>query len=968
MSLIEKEISMQTFLIEKLSQLRKRPDLIVSELNTVILSLKNTKMEDKAVDGIRKEITKIQSMKNQSNLSYSEGLSRGAVRQIDNFLNTKEADFTTFSNNSSETLEPVMKNYVKGHGKLYQILDTFSDENRFIQKLFMNMSQKGVTCRGFLFDQNLKNYGVACKKYKNTFIVNIVFTENVQELDIYNFDDELAEKINDLRVKNSSVFDHYSNTYKKILDAVPGFNSEQVEKFYKLLEQKKKLQPLQKEPVLDNLANELLIHSSENDDVKLENHKDGVYIPDQERLEGICQRFITGFNECEAFIVQGEPGNVFDLLEKILFTGRKHKEGNDNLDIILANENFQNIGVVYEERVNLKDPTKKHAIVCCLFMDEFSHQPKTSYVDLICEEFSRLRKDPKSFRKDVDAFLSKHKFKYGKDLPEVLERIKLTLRNLESMPELVSDRNLNNAAIEYSEFIQNEKNTHFYEEDDEELNIRIRHYLENPKLVSQVVNYANFNPTDMVISLLVKEFTKDPSKPNHSNILSRQFKYFGVSEKFLREKSLFCVILTDNNKQKMIHDKKFKDDLIEDLQNIRKYPRMYMKYVNLPNGETYNPFMRITKTSSNEEILLDFLGSTRGYGKMIQENGLEEACQKYLFERINENEDTADYSKNSKTAALINKLTSDKNVRLKVEDKDFLTKFLKPMGDGFNRVFNIVVNNEENLKNKLRVEAGEENRGNLDSKNFVIDIALNKTFRDNLFNSGTKFFGISTHIDRKIVLGIFTDAFNCQREVIDYTKTYQGKAPRPDLLEDEIDQIRKDYMRLDVNQTDIMFPSLICKIFEENNLIGDNFIYYQALLKFCGEFPEAAEKGIDMNKFVGIVREFMSVFTGKEWVTTFNILKEKSRNSLESIQFNRLLNEVNFRCTEEESNELFRNVCLPESEQSLTQRNFCSIMDNMTNNAEKVKRLHEYNGKISPTNNKNSLSTRNSFKTPITKL
>ena len=74
MSLIEKEISMQTFLIEKLSQLRKRPDLIVSELNTVILSLKNTKMEDKAVDGIRKEITKIQSMKNQSNLNYSEGL------------------------------------------------------------------------------------------------------------------------------------------------------------------------------------------------------------------------------------------------------------------------------------------------------------------------------------------------------------------------------------------------------------------------------------------------------------------------------------------------------------------------------------------------------------------------------------------------------------------------------------------------------------------------------------------------------------------------------------------------------------------------------------------------------------------------------------------------------------------------------------------------------------------------------
>ena len=46
-----------------------------------------------------------------------------------------------------------------------------------------------------------------------------------------------------------------------------------------------------------------------------------------------------------------------------------------------------------------------------------------------------------------------------------------------------------------------------------------------------------------------------------------------------------------------------------------------------------------------------------------------------------------------------------------------------------------------------------------------------------------------------------------------------------DLTEDEIDLIRKDFMRFDSNSTDVLFPQLICQIFEENNLVGQNFIY-----------------------------------------------------------------------------------------------------------------------------------------------
>lgn len=960
-SLVEKEISMQTFLIEKIGVLRERPNLVVEELEAIKSTLKNTKIEAKTIGGIDKEIEKLKNYKSKNDIKFSEGLSRGAHKQIQNFLNLKDGDFTTFASTSAESLEPVLQTHLQSYGRVCQIFDTFSDENRFIQKVFMNSTQKGVNYRSFLFDSSLKHYGVSCLKYKNTFIVNIVFSNAIEELAIYNLDDEFAEKINELRTKDSKIYDHYTDEYKKILNSVPGFNADQIGKFFTLIGEKKKLQSLKKEPMLDDLAYQVLNHCSEKDDISLLNHKDGVYIPNQEQLESICNRFISRFNECESFIIQGETNNIFDLLEKTLFSGRKHDEGNDNLDIILKNDNFQNIGVVYEERPDKEG--KKIAFVCCLFMDEFSHLPKKPYVKSIQEEFMRLRKDPKSYIKDLHDFAVKHKLRYGNDLPEVVERIRLSLRNFDSIPELIVDENLTKAAFEFIHFIRNEKNTHFYEEDDEELNTRIRHYLENPRQISELVMYAPFNPSEMVVSLLISEFTKDPLKPNHTNLLNRTFKYFGVAEKFVREKSLFCIIMTENNKPKMIHDKRFRDDLIDDLNNIRKYPKIFMKYVKLPNGEVYNPFMKITKTSSKEEILLDFLSSTRGFARLNQESKMDEACQKYLFEKINQNEEI---SENSKISSLLNKMTTDLNVTLKIESQDFLTKFLKPFGNGFNYIFNIAVNDHENISEKIHNDFGTEQRGNVDSKAFIIEIIMNKTFRDNLFSKNTKCFGICAHQERKLVFAIFTNDFVSERDVFDYTKTYQGKAPRPDLTEDEIDIIRKDFMRLDSAGTDILFPNLICKINEEHNLIGYNFIYYCALFKFKNEFPEAADKGIDMNKFVTIVREYMSLFTGKEWVSIFNILKEKTRSTLEQVQFMRLLSDVNFKFKEEESEELFKNICLPDL--SLSQKNFVKIMDQMENNAEKVKRNNEYIGNSPINNSKSPQSTRNSFRNSTTKF
>jgi hypothetical protein len=539
-------------------------------------------------------------------------------------------------------------------------------------------------------------------------------------------------------------------------------------------------------------------------------------------------------------------------------------------------------------------------------------------------------------------------------LPENVEKVKLALRNMDTLPQLEYDDNLHNAAYEYCYYINNEKTATYYQESDLQLRTRIKHYLESPKLMSEIVNYAAFNPTEMICSFLIREFSGDQNKQNQSNLLNRQMRFFGVCERFIREKTVLVLIMTDSNKPKVIHDKNFREEIIQDLLNVRMYPKTYMKFVKLPYGE-YNPFQKLTITSSEEEILLDFLSNTRSFGELVEQPGLNEACQKYVYNKVDKNEEVSDTS--FKMGGLLNKIVSDNNVELKVESLQSLKEIIEPYGHGFSSAFNIAVNNHKNLK---KIDH-EERRGNIDTKAFIIDILLNKNYRENLFSTEPKHFGAYAHHERGLLFMIFTNFFVTPRQIYNYDKVYQKKAPRPDLTEDEIELIRNDYMRFDKCQTNKLFPTLICKIFEENNLVGQNFIYYCALQKYLSSIPkDEHDNPLDINMFVTIVKEFMAAFTSRDWVTCFNSIKEKARINLEYVQFTRILNDVNFKFTEEESEVLFRNICYPEP--SLNQRTFVSIMTLIGNNAEKAKRLNESSGLNDSIRSRSPGTLRNSLR------
>ena len=957
----EREIKVKTFLIDNLINLRQNPSKMISDLETIKYAVMNTKKDKLVCLEVEKVIGDLKKLKCVKPLKVSEGLCRAANKQIEVFLQSGEAEFNQTTSSNKETAEVVVQRYVTKCGKIHQIQDSSNEENRFLSRVFITNTDKERKNKQILLDEDLTYFGIAIKNLGRHFLVNLLFTHEVEEKPEYNIDDAIVEEINHLRTKSSSVLTHYNDVERKVLNARGHLNEGEIDKFYDYINAKgNQNKELKRDPILDELAYQMLHHSTENDNIQLVNHIDGVYIPAQENLEAITNRILSNFKYVENFIVQGPPQDQDEIIQRLLFTGRKHDNGNfDNIDIILLNKNIENIGVAYEEREHPKTK-QKIAFVSVFVIDDFSAAPKKPYVELFKEEVTRLRKNPKSYSDDLKNFLSKYSHKYSDEgkLKASVEKLESFFKTAEALPELVYNQELHDAANEYCYFIKNARNQKFYEEEDEFLKLRLDHYIENYRHCTEVVSYGGFEPKDMIVSLLLREAEKDLKKCGIATLLGKTFKHYGVCERFLREKSLVCVILTDAARRKQIHDKQFKQDLIQDLNNVRRYPKAYMKFL----GVEFNPFKLINSKSTQEEIVLDFLFHTRCYQELQEEKPLNEAAQKYVFDVINENKDTL--NSNTAISSLVNKVSSDKNIQLKPESIEFLKQLLSNYGSGFTKVCNIVENNYDDLKAKIRLytdqKEGQE-RGNINSKEYLIHILKDEENRKNIFSLHSNFFGICVHEDRKLVNIILTNDFSSQTNLMDFSKTWQSRAPRPDLTEDETDYIRRDFKHMDIFNMGVIYPYIVCKIFEDQNLHSLNFIYYEALKGFQTEKPEEAKKGVNMEKFVEIVKHYMSLFSEREWIVAYTVLK--GRHSLvENTRFKNLLDELKFKFNEDDGEQVFTNACHPEK--NLSQKKFVDIMNGIRNSANKnAKDKYTVENGSSDISKNNSLrNSKNSFK------
>jgi len=929
MSLDEREITLKTNFTDKLFKFRSNPQIMIPDLEAVRVTIgnQNTSLQ-KEIESV---IDLVNKKKTGKSIKYSEGLSRAANKQINLFLQSGEAEFNSNTKCNKDTAEVLAKKYLEKCGKIFQIQDSSKEEKSFFTRIFITSTDKQRQNLKILLDDDMNFFGIGVKNLGKNFLVNILFSNEAEEKLEFNIDDMIVNEINNLRIKSVNVLKHYNEVERKILNAKTHLSEEEIDKFYDYISNNENSnQTLERSPILDDIAYQMLNHSSESDNIKLVNHKDGVYIPPQEELESITYRFLSEYRYVENFIVQGTPQNCEEFIERILFTGRKHDNDKlDNIDILLLDKNFKNIGLAYQEMIHPKTK-EKIAFISVFLIDSFSAAPKRPFTVVMREEFNKLRKNPKSFLEDLKNFEKIHKYKYSDEanFKQCVEKVEKYLKVSESLPELSYSQELHEAANEYCYFIRSSRNHHYYEEEEELLKIRLNHYIENYRHASEIVAYNNFREREMIISLLIKEAANDLTKNGNAMLLGKTFRYFGVCERFIREKSLVCMIFTDSAKKKILHDKQFKKDLIEDLNLVRRYPKAYMKFV----GVEYNPFKIVNNKSSPEEILLNFLAHTRSYEEFIEEKQLSEAAQKYVFDTINENQEAVS-SASSAIATIVNKVSSDKKVKLKSESQEFLRNLLTAYGSGFTKICNIVENNWEDIKDKIKSYTDEkegQERGNLNSKEYLIHILKVEENRENIFSLSANYFGVCVHEERKLVNIILVNEFTIEKPLFDYTKVWQTKAPRPNLTEDEVDVIKRDFKKIDIINLGKIYPELICKIFEENDLNSLNFIYYEALNAYSIEKPEEAKKGVNMEKFVEIVKHYLSLFSDREWIIIFTILKGKN-NFVELKHFKNFLEELKFKFNTEEAESIFENACYPEK--NLSQKKFIEIMMNIMKSA-----------------------------------
>ena len=743
----ENEINFKAYIIESINDLRTNPTKFIDEFQTIRYSLLNFK-NDSVVEDISKVIDFLQTKNKEDKLILSNGLCKTAAKQIEVFQLSKESEFNQNTSSNKETAEVCAKRYLKDCGKIFQIQDQTTDSSKVVSKILITRTDKEKMNREIVFNPNHKYFGVAVAKVGRIYYFNILFSDKVQETEESTIDEAILEEINLIRSKDEVIINHYNLFEKKFLNEKLNFNSSLIDKFYTYLKSQEKFPALTRSIVLDEIAGILLKKSSEAENVNSHNHKDGVYVPEHEEFEGIVGRIISDYTQVDCLFIQGSADNQEDFINRVIFSGRQAHKGVDNLDILFKRKDLLNIGIAYEEVLNTKTK-EKEGLVSIILVDQFKSAPKKSFIQIFKDEMTRLRKTPKTFIEEIEKFKERHSYKFKDDevrFNTALEKLISYLKVCDGLPELTYNEDLHSAAYEYCYYINTPKNKKFFVEDEELLKIRLNHYIDGYKHFSELVYYGDFNATDVIVHLLLKETEKDFKKGEVNVLLGKTFKCFGVGQRVIRDKNLFVLILTDSTRKRGIVENNLKNDLISDINNLRLYPKSFMKFVKLPKNVEYNPFSDPEYFTTEEEKTLDFLSKTRSYGTLLEENELHKAAENYVFEKINTNETNVDVS--LKLSNILNKLSSDRKVVLQTESEDYLKKHLEKFGSGFTHVYNIVDNNLDDFKTLL-AKTGEDEP--LNSKEYLVHILKVENNRKALLSVNYSYFGLYVHQERKLL-------------------------------------------------------------------------------------------------------------------------------------------------------------------------------------------------------------------------
>lgn len=872
---------------QDLNTFRTNPSSNIKRFEDLKTAMTRFKGQDSMITELSHFIEFLSTAEGFHELNLSKGLTRAAELQLTEFEQMGGVK-------PAAHFEAKIKPFVSGYTNIFELVDEGADDIvDVMNKLLLTKADRERFNRKAIFDKNYNYVGIAHRLIKKQNVTIIILADNIVEKDV---DHEILEYINKLRVnpiENSKEFSDLSEGYLKTDKKDLATESQKLADYFT---NGKPTYSLKHSEILSDLSKKIV------EDHGVTNYRLSNLFNDYLKFTTYVKRNYSEFNFLYPLIyTSSTPLQGDKLIQQLLITDpRSRKE-------LIDNKHYKNISVNY-----LADDKEKTYTTIILLNDHIELGEDKPIEEKIQEELTKLRHNPKSYinklenlRNEMKNFPSKKEF--VKELDTLIDQLSKVKHD--DLPRLQNVPEINNVANEYLEHLQDMNAKSFFPQDEEYLKISLNHYITGFTKCKQVNSVNHLRTENIIFDLLVNE--NDEGREARKAILSDNLLFFGAGSATLGKHRVNVLILTDKADKIVYNDKSMVEGLLEEINNMRAHPRSYAKYftsmteIVQQSPKLKTKFQRDTYLQ-DLYLFIDFLKKTRTFGPLIKNENLERAAK----------------------ARLDNFIEDGKVKIVKSTDED-LRAFLSDFGSNYNFVcqmedFNSCETPRDILVNLLTSSSDPD-----------------RHFRKNMFNKLANFSGIAHNDENSLTVVMFADQFEETQEKINISiHQHRRLLIRPNLTDDEILQIKKDFKNFDVLNTGFIKPSVILLFADKTqNFATKNPIYYEALTLLNTD--ENNSNGVDVEEFINGVKNVISKFTEKEWKQLFSIydpeanIYSRKKNNITAEVLKNVTKQLGYKISDEEATEIFEN--LAEGRAYIDQDKFSQIMTIVENFGKRAK-------------------------------
>ena len=208
---------------------------------------------------------------------------------------------------------------------------------------------------------------------------------------------------------------------------------------------------------------------------------------------------------------------------------------------------------------------------------------------------------------------------------------------------------------------------------------------------------------------------------------------------------------------------------------------------------------------------------------------------------------------------------------------------------------------------------------------FVVEVLSDPAKREIVFNRKFTQIGIYQHPETGVLTLLFADIFDAKIEMKDlHVLSLRRRLHRPNLTEDEENQIRNDFRSFDIVNAGLIKPSTILLFAEKDNFFAENNpFYYKALKNLNTE--ENNENGVNVDEFIAAVKKAIKEYDEdfSNWKDVFNLYFEsgKKKKVIDKNILKKTIKDMGFKVNDEDIDDLVTKM-----DGDLDQEKFCNIM------------------------------------------